>query len=87
MKPMVKLLGNIHGNEVVGREVLLRLATYILSNSHLPRINNILEETDLHILVSLNPDGFDRSINGTCKGTIGKDNIHGAGVCTDLFDS
>ena len=65
MKPMVKLLGNIHGNEVVGREVLLRLATYILSNSHLPRINNILEKTDLHILVSLNPDGFEKR-DGKC---------------------
>ena len=30
LKPMIRLVGNIHGNEVVGREILLHLARYLL---------------------------------------------------------
>ena len=30
LKPMVRLVGNIHGNEVVGREVLLHFARHLL---------------------------------------------------------
>ena len=30
MKPMVRLVGNMHGNEVVGREVLLHLARHLV---------------------------------------------------------
>ena len=30
MRPMVKLIGNIHGNEPVGRELLIHFAKFIL---------------------------------------------------------
>ena len=55
---MVKLVANMHGNEVVGREMLLKLAGLLLTRSH-PAAERILDSIDLHILVSLNPDGFE----------------------------
>ena len=57
---MVKLVANMHGNEVVGREMLLKLAGLLLTRSQEQRIARILNNIDLHILVSLNPDGFER---------------------------
>ena len=65
---MVKLVANMHGNEVVGREMLLKLAGLLLTRSH-PAAERILDSIDLHILVSLNPDGFETSTEGACSGT------------------
>jgi len=69
LKPMMKLVGNMHGNEAVGRELLLALATLILrDHEQEPRLARILDTTDLHILASLNPDGFENSTKGVCRG-------------------
>jgi len=69
LKPMVKLIANMHGNEAVGREVLLALARYLLQNSDSdPRISSLLSSLDVHILPSLNPDGFENSTKGVCAG-------------------
>lgn len=77
LKPMVKLVGNIHGNEPVGRELLIHFARYILSATNTPinqrdslaiRAANILKTTDLWILPSMNPDGFKRAKEGKCSG-------------------
>ena len=77
MKPMVKLVGNIHGNEPVGRKLLTHFARYILSSAATPnrqrdslaqRAATILTTTDLWILPSMNPDGFDRAKEGKCSG-------------------
>ena len=66
---MVKLVANMHGNEVVGREMLLKLAGLLLTRSQEPHLERILDSIDLHILVSLNPDGFETSTEGACFGT------------------
>ena len=44
----------------MGRELLLELARLLLTRSEEPRLGRILDTTDLHILVSLNPDGFEK---------------------------
>ena len=54
---MMKLVANMHGNEAVGRELLLALARYLLSHQQEERVAAILNSTDLHLLPSLNPDG------------------------------
>ena len=34
LKPMMKLIANMHGNEAVGRELMLALSRYLLQNYH-----------------------------------------------------
>ena len=58
LKPMMKLIANMHGNEAVGRELLLALSAYLLENFDTDqRVRNIVSNTDIHIMPSLNPDG------------------------------
>ena len=61
MRPMVKLIGNMYGNEPTGRELLINFAKYIL-------MANLLGSTDLYILPTMNPDGFERAVEGRCLG-------------------
>lgn len=69
LKPMVKLIANMHGNEAVGRELMLALSRYLLQNYERdPRVAKIVNETDIHIVPSLNPDGFENSTKGVCLG-------------------
>lgn len=52
-------VGNIHGNEVVGRQMLLRTISYLIEKDHVdPRVTRLLNTTDIFFLPSMNPDGF-----------------------------
>ena len=62
LMPMMKLVGNIHGNEPVGRQLLLRMISYMItSDPSDKRINRLLNTTDIFFLPSMNPDGFSRA--------------------------
>ncbi|KAK2716158.1 hypothetical protein QYM36_010661 [Artemia franciscana] len=77
-KPNVKIVGNIHGNEAVGREVSLHLIEYLLAKYHTePYVKWLLDHTKIHILPSLNPDGFEVSREGSCQGGQGRYNAMG----------
>ena len=41
------------------QKMMLEFATFLLKEQSDPRIKRILNTIDLHILVSLNPDGFE----------------------------
>jgi len=58
-EPVFKFIGNVHGDEPVGREVLMHLANW-LCNNYLkdPLATLIVENMHLHILPTMNPDGF-----------------------------
>lgn len=71
-KPKFKYVGNMHGDETVSRQVLVYLADYLLTNYGVePRISELVNNTDIYIMPSMNPDGFERSTEGDCVGDHG----------------
>lgn len=79
MEPMVKYVGNMHGNEVVSRQVLLYLAEYLANGyGRDGRITRLLNTTEIFILPSLNPDGYELSSEGQCDNNrLGRSNANG----------
>nr|XP_023021963.1 carboxypeptidase M-like [Leptinotarsa decemlineata] len=71
--PNVKLLGNMHGNEAGGREVLLHFIEYLIDNYGISKdVTWLLNNTKIHVLPCLNPDGFEVAAT-TCQGTAGRE--------------
>lgn len=76
-QPEVKLVGGIHGNEVVGRELSLYLIDYLLRNYQtLDGVRNFVNGVRLHIAPSINPDGYEDAVEGDCDGTKGRENAN-----------
>jgi carboxypeptidase D len=65
LEPMFKYVANMHGDETVGRQMLIYLAQYLLANYGTdPRVTRLLDQTEVHLMPSMNPDGFSRSSEG-----------------------
>ncbi|XP_066261451.1 carboxypeptidase D-like isoform X2 [Euwallacea similis] len=77
-KPDVKYIGNIHGNEAVSRELLLQLIYHLVTSYNTDTyIKWLLDNTRIHIMPSMNPDGFEVSKEGSCEGAQGRYNSQG----------
>ncbi|KAK4873625.1 hypothetical protein RN001_012985 [Aquatica leii] len=77
-KPDVKYVANMHGNEAVSRELMLHLIHYLVTSYATdPYVRWMLDNTRIHILPSMNPDGFEVSKEGTCEGGQGRYNARG----------
>ena len=85
-RPQVKLVGNMHGDETVSRQVLIYLARELAAGYRRGdlRLVRLLNTTDVYVLPSLNPDGFERAREGDCgfsdsgpPGASGRDNSRG----------
>ena len=59
-KKKIKYVANLHGDDVIGREMLLKLVKYMLENYETDTdINHILNNYEVHIVPSANPTGLD----------------------------
>lgn len=78
-EPEVKYIGNIHGNEALGRELLLQLIKYLCENyASDADVKKLVDTTGIHILPSMNPDGYEMAaVRGKGNKLIGKRNARG----------
>jgi len=91
LEPEFKYVGNMHGNEVLGRELLLQLADHLCNeyNKGNQRIQTLINTTRIHLLPSLNPDGWDASTNHESRGKdwlLGRANGNGVDLNRDFPD-
>ncbi|XP_034236718.1 carboxypeptidase D-like [Thrips palmi] len=88
--PMVKMVANMHGDETVGRELLIFMAQYLLGNyGKVDRVTRLLNRTDIFLMPSMNPDGYTRSQEGLCgslKDYIGRENANAVDLNRDFPD-
>ncbi|XP_023814360.1 inactive carboxypeptidase-like protein X2 [Oryzias latipes] len=62
-EPELRLTAGLHGNEAVGREMLLLLMQYLCKEykDRNPRAQRLVEGIRIHLVPSLNPDGQERA--------------------------
>ena len=75
--PMFKYVANMHGNEAVGRQMLIYLIAYLLQNyRRIDRVTSLIDDTNIYIMPSMNPDGFAIAQEGDCSGVVGRSNTN-----------
>nr|XP_031360503.1 probable carboxypeptidase X1 [Lonchura striata domestica] len=60
-EPEFRYVAGMHGNEVLGRELLLNLMEFLCREFRLgnPRVVQLVTGTRIHLLPSMNPDGYE----------------------------
>jgi carboxypeptidase D len=67
-EPQFQYIGNMHGDEVVGREMCIYLIELLCSQYGVDdRITQLVNGTDIFIIPSMNPDGYERRQRGNAN--------------------
>lgn len=67
LTPMFKYVANMHGDEAVGRQLMIYLAEYLIHGyGKNDRVTKLVDTTDIFLMPSMNPDGYENSeVTGT----------------------
>ncbi|KAE9554179.1 hypothetical protein FO519_002600 [Halicephalobus sp. NKZ332] len=77
-KPEFKYVANMHGNEVFGKEALLKLGELLLMNyGKNTFLTKLVDSTRIHLLPSMNPDGYEKGLEGDEMSGPGRENANG----------
>ena len=70
IEPEFKYVANMHGDETVGRELSLYLIEWLVEGyGSDPRATDIVNNTDVFIMPTMNPDGFENGSRYNANGT------------------
>ena len=62
-EPEVKLIANMHGNEVVGREMVMKFIAELCNEyDHSQRVRFLVDNTRILLMPSMNPDGYELAV-------------------------
>jgi hypothetical protein len=75
LRPEVKYIGGLHGNEGPTKETLITFIDYFL-NSQIsdPDVAYLMSRTRIHVLPLANPDGAEVALIGDCSSKVGRNN-------------
>ncbi|XP_049648478.1 carboxypeptidase M isoform X1 [Accipiter gentilis] len=86
--PEFKYVANMHGDETVGREMLLHLIDFLVTSYRRdPVITRLLNNTRIHIMPTMNPDGFEATKVPDCYYTPGRYNKNGEDLNRNFPDA
>ncbi|KAF1526846.1 UNVERIFIED_CONTAM: Carboxypeptidase M, partial [Eudyptes pachyrhynchus] len=86
--PEFKYVANMHGDETVGREILLHLIDFLVTSYRRdPIITRLLNNTRIHIMPTMNPDGFEATKVPDCYYTQGRYNKNGEDLNRNFPDA
>ncbi|XP_072145233.1 carboxypeptidase M-like [Dermacentor andersoni] len=61
--------------QTVGRQLMVYLISHLLTQYNVdPYVRNLVDSTRIHIMPSMNPDGYEVAQGGSCWGTRGRHN-------------